>query len=140
MGKLTSMGLILVLVSTAVVGAFELPRRFAAADEALVVQLAVAPPARARPEPIGLAVEKEEKRAKGRLYLSAALTVGAGLVAYWSKEKADEAYDRYLHSASAKRQNEFYAQARRYDRLAGTAYIGMEAGLVLSSYLLFFNR
>ena len=71
---------------------------------------------------------------------SAALTVGAGLVAYWSKEKADEAYDRYLHSASAKRQNEFYAQARRYDRLAGTAFIGMEAGLVLSSYLLFFNR
>ena len=140
MGKLTAMGLILVLVTTAVVGAFELPRRFAAADEALVVQLAVAPPARARPEPIGLAVEKKEKRAKGRLYLSAALTVGAGLVAYWSKEKADEAYDRYLHSASAKRQNEFYAQARRYDRLSGTAFIGMEAGLVLSSYLLFFNR
>ena len=140
MGKLTAMGLILVLVTTAVVGAFELPRRFAAADEALVVQLAVAPPARARPAPIGLAVEKKEKRAKGRLYLSAALTVGAGLVAYWSKEKADEAYDRYLHSASAKRQNEFYAQARRYDRLSGTAFIGMEAGLVLSSYLLFFNR
>ncbi len=140
MGKLTAMGLILVLVTTAVVGAFELPRRFAAADEALVVQLAVASPARARPEPIGLAVEKKEKRAKGRLYLSAALTVGAGLVAYWSKEKADEAYDRYLHSASAKRQNEFYTQARRYDRLAGTAFIGMEAGLVLSSYLLFFNR
>ena len=140
MGKLTAIGLILVLVTTAVVGAFELPRRFAAADEALVVQLAVAPPARARPEPIELAVEKKEKRAKGRLYLSAALTVGAGLVAYWSKEKADEAYDCYLHSASAKRQNEFYAQAHRYDRLAGTAFIGMEAGLVLSSYLLFFNR
>ena len=94
MGKLTAMGLMLVLVTTAVVGAFELPRRFAAADEALVVQLAVAPPARARPEPIGLAVEKEEKRAKGRLYLSAALTVGAGLVAYWGKETAAAASDR----------------------------------------------
>ena len=42
MGKLTAMGLIRVLVTTAVVGAVELPRRFAAADEALVGPLAVA--------------------------------------------------------------------------------------------------
>ena len=140
MGKLTVIGLILSLVTSEAVCALELPRRFAVADEALAVQWVAVPSARARPAPIGLAVEKERKRAKGRLYLGAALTVGAGLVAYWSKEKADRAYDRYLHSASAKRQNEFYAEARHYDRMAGVAFIGMEVGLVLSSYLLFFNR
>ena len=140
MGKLSVIGVILSLVTSEAVGALELLRRFAVADQALAVKWVAIPSARVRPAPIGLAVEKEQKRAKSRLYLGAALTVGAGLVAYWSKEKADRAYDRYLHSASAKRQNEFYAEARRYDRMAGVAFIGMEIGLVLSSYLLFFNR
>jgi hypothetical protein len=72
--------------------------------------------------------------------LSAALTVGAGIAAYWSKDRADEAYDRYLHSANVAQQNELYDKARRFDRMAGAAYVGMEAGLVLSSYLLFFAR
>ena len=134
------MALIVVLMAGEAVAVLELPRRFAAADEALIAKLAAPPLERARPAPIGLAVEKEEKRSRGRLYLSAALTLGAGCVAYWSKGKADGAYDHYLHSASTKRQNKFYGEARRYDRMAGVAYLGMEAGLVLSSYLLFFNR
>ena len=140
MGKLPVIGLILYLVTSEAVGALELPRRFAVAGDALAVQWVAVPSVRVRPAPIGLVVEKEKKRVKSRLYLGAALTVGAGPVAYWSKEKADRAYDRYLYSASAKRQSEFYAEARRYDRMAGVAFIGMEVGLVLSSYLLFFNR
>ena len=55
-------------------------------------------------------------------------------------ETADKAYDRYLHSANTSRQDREYDRAERLDRIAGASYIGMEVGLVLSSYLLFFGR
>ena len=60
-------------------------------------------------------------------------------MAYWSKERADAAYDRYLRSASTVRQQRELAAAKDFDRVAGTAFVGMEVGLVLSSYLLFFG-
>ena len=81
----------------------------------------------------------EEKRSRKKLYLSAALAVGAGAVAYWSKERADAAYDRYLRSASVARQQRELADAKRFDRIASAAFVSMEVGIVLSSYLLFFR-
>jgi|AP59_1055472.scaffolds.fasta_scaffold75013_2 hypothetical protein len=140
--KIIAGGLALVLIAgrLAPSQALELPRRFAAAEKALEVQFAKHSVPRARPVSIGSAAKAENKRSRGRLYLSAALTVGAGIAAYWSKDRADEAYDRYLHSANVAQQNELYDKARRFDRMAGAAYVGMEAGLVLSSYLLFFAR
>ncbi len=81
----------------------------------------------------------EEQRSRKKLYLSAALAVGAGAVAYWSKERADTAYDRYLRSASAARQQRELADAKRFDRIAGAAFVSMEVGIVFSSYLLFFR-
>ena len=59
-------------------------------------------------------------------------------MAWWSREKADRAYGKYMRSASARRQEKQFDRSERYDRIAGTAFIGMEAGLVLTSYLLFF--
>ncbi len=82
---------------------------------------------------------KKEQHSRKKLYLSAALAVGAGAVAYWSKERANAAYDRYLRSASVARQQRELDAAKRFDRVTGAAFIGMEVGLVLSSYLLFFR-
>jgi len=82
--------------------------------------------------------EEEKKRFRSRLYLSAALAAASGLVAWWSKERADRAYERYLHAASLRRQEDQFARAERYDRIAGGAFVGMEIGVVLTTYLLFF--
>ena len=90
-----------------------------------------------RTAPTGRFLEK--KRSRKKLYLSAALAVGAGAVAYWSRERADAAYDRYLRSASVERQQRELADAKRFDRIAGAAFVGMEVGIVFSSYLLFFR-
>jgi hypothetical protein len=79
-------------------------------------------------------------RPRPRLVLSAALTLGAGVLAYWSKDRADRAYDRYLRSANSQRQQDQFERAERFDRVAGTAFISMEVGVVLTSYLLFFRR
>ena len=45
----------------------------------------------------------EKPRLTARLCLSAGLAVSSGLVAWWSKERADRAYQRYLHAASSRR-------------------------------------
>ena len=77
-------------------------------------------------------------RPRSRLYLSAGLALSAGVLAFWSKREADQAYDRYLHTASAERQQGLFDRAERYDRIAGAAFVGMEVGLVLTTYLVFF--
>ena len=117
----------------------ELPRRLVQLEAALAAQWAEQP--RLRQQSISTTSEAppKEKRSRKKLYLSAVLAVGAGAVAYWSKERAAAAYDRYLRSASTKRQQRELAAAKDFDRVAGTAFVGMEVGLVLSSYLLFFG-
>ena len=73
-----------------------------------------------------------------RLYLSAALTVSAGILARWTKHEADRSYDEYLKSASPVRQHDAFGRAERYDRMSGVALAAMEAGIILSTYLIFF--
>ena len=72
------------------------------------------------------------------LVASAAMAVGAAAVAYWSSDEADAAYDRYLRSAGAGRQQQALERAERYDRIAGAAFVAMEAGIVLTACLVFF--
>ena len=79
-----------------------------------------------------------EKRLAPRLLLSAGAALACGAAAWWSREKADRAYATYMRSASRQRQEKQFDRAERYDRIAGTAFIGMEAGLVLTTFLLFF--
>lgn len=118
----------------------ELARRLAPLEAALAEQWAEQPRLGQRSMPTASAAPgKKEQRSRKKLYLSAALAVGAGAVAYWSKERANAAYDRYLRSASVVRQQRELAAAKRFDRVTGAAFIGMEVGLVLSSYLLFFK-
>ena len=76
---------------------------------------------------------------RGKLYWSAALALTAGAVAYWSNREADDAYDSYLRSAGSSRQLKEFDRAERYDRISGAAFIGMEIGIVLSTYLVFFG-
>ena len=83
---------------------------------------------------------KDEPRARRQLLLSAAWTLGMGALAYWSKERADSAYQRYLESANTLSQQRYFERAERYDRIAGTAFVGMEVGVLFTSYLLFFRR
>ncbi len=117
----------------------EVPRRLAPLEAALAAQWAEQPRLGQQSMPTASAAPSKEKRSRKKLYLSAALAVGAGAVAYWSKERADAAYDRYLHSASVARQQRELADAKRFDRIAGAAFVSMEVGIVFSSYLLFFR-
>jgi hypothetical protein len=82
----------------------------------------------------------EGERPRTRLYLSAALALGGGVLALWSGRRADEAYERYLRSAGSKRRERQFERAQRYDRIAGAAFVGMEAGIVLTTYLIFFSH
>ena len=81
-----------------------------------------------------------QRRVGRQLLLSAAWTLGMGALAYWSKERADRAYQRYTHSANTLSQQRYFDRAERYDRIAGTALVGMEVGVLFTSYLLFFRR
>ena len=97
-----------------------------------------------RPAPVLLAIDtpitREKKQGYSRLALSAALTLGAGALAYWSKERANKAYSSYLKSANTARQQKQYDRARRFDRMAGVALLSMEVGVVFTSYMLFLRR
>ena len=117
----------------------ELPRRLVQLEAALAAQWAERPRLRQRSMPTASTAPSKKKHSRKKLYLSAALAVGGGVVAYWSKERAAAAYDRYLRSASVARQQRELDAAKRFDRVAGMAFVGMEVGLVLSSYLLFFR-
>ena len=67
-----------------------------------------------------------------------AVAIAGGLIARWSKKKADRAYERYLHSASVRRQERAFDRSRRYDRITGGAFAAMEVGVVLAAYFTFY--
>jgi hypothetical protein len=69
---------------------------------------------------------------------SAALAAGGAAIAHWSSGRGDDAYDRYLSSAGERRREDAFDEAERYDRIAGAAFLVMEAGLVLTAYFVFF--
>ena len=83
---------------------------------------------------------EEGSRPRARLYLSAALALGGGGLALWSKHRADEAYESYLRSAGIRRRERQFDRAQRYDRIAGAAFVAMEAGIVLTTYFVFFSH
>jgi len=84
------------------------------------------------------AVNGDARRWRPALVASAGLAVTGAAVAYWSTHKAEDAYRRYLHSAGAGRQQDALDHAERYDRIAGTGFFVMEAGLVLTARFVFF--
>ena len=83
---------------------------------------------------------EEESRTRTRLYLSAALALGGGALALWSKHRADQAYESYLRSAGTRRRERQFDRALRYDRIAGAGFVAMEAGIVLTTYFVFFSH
>ena len=86
--------------------------------------------------------DSEEGRESGHfrpaLVASAGLAVTGALLAYWSTNEAEQAYERYLHSAGASRQQDALDRAERHDRIAGAGFLLMEAGLVLTARFVFF--
>ena len=86
----------------------------------------------------GDTVNGDGGRWRPALVASAGLAVTGAAVAYWSTHKAEHAYGRYLHSAGATRQQDALDHAERYDRIAGTGFFLMEAGLVLTARFVFF--
>ena len=70
--------------------------------------------------------------------LSAAFAASTGVVAWFAKREADDAYDRYLHAAGNERQQEQFERAERYDRYSGAALAAMEAGILMTAYFTFF--
>jgi len=71
-------------------------------------------------------------------WASGAVAIAGGLIARWSKKKADRAYDRYLHSAAVRRQDRAFERSQRYDRITGGAFVVMEAGVVLAACFTFY--
>ena len=69
---------------------------------------------------------------------SGAVAIAGGLIARWSKKKADRAYGRYLHSAAVRRQERAFERSQRYDRIAGGAFVVMEVGIVLAAHFTFY--
>ena len=69
---------------------------------------------------------------------SAALAATSAVIGHWASGQGDEAYDRYLSSAGETRRERAFDDAERYDRIAGAAFLAMEAGLVLTAYFVFF--
>lgn len=139
MKKTIAWCLVLAVVAPTWAESLELPRQLVQLETALAAQWAERPTIRQRSLPATSAAPNKKKPSRTKLYLSAALAVGGGVVAYWSKERADAAYDRYLRSASVVRQQRELDEAKRFDRVVGAAFVSMEVGLVLSSYLLFFR-
>lgn len=121
--------------------AYELAPRFAACCTTAIE--AAPTPVRMQLLPtVGQATAEESDKPLVRrpLLMSAVWAVGMGALAYWSRDRADRAYDAYMHSANAQRQQRHFDRAERYDRVAGAALFGMEVGVVLTSYLAFFRR
>ena len=139
MKKTIAWCLVLAMGAPAWAEPLEPPQRLVQLEAALAVQWAERPMLRQRSMPTASAAPSKKKRSRKKLYLSAALAIGAGVVVYWSKERADAAYDRYLRSASVARQQRELDAAKHFDRVAGAALVGMEVGIVFSSYLLFFR-
>lgn len=129
------------LVLPAALRAVELERRFAPCCATWPQQRQ---PALQVVESSRMAAAQQERRGQRRalrpLLLSATWTLGMGALAYWSKERADGAYQRYMTSANTLSQRRYFERAERYDRMAGTAFFGMEVGVLFTSYLLFFRR
>lgn len=73
-----------------------------------------------------------------RLQLGVALSAGAAALAWWSQQRADSRYQCYLHAAGTRRQERALSRAEDYDRLAGAAFLSMQAGLVLTTCVLLF--
>ena len=97
---------------------------------------ALQPLARERP-PRQTSQSKRQSAWRPALVASAVLAVSGAAVAYWSTDEADAAYDRYLRSAGSRRQQQALERAERYDRIAGAAFVAMEAGIVLTACLVF---
>lgn len=95
-------------------------------------------PFRQQGEAPASATPSRTSRLRPSLYWSAGLALAAGTTAWWSARRADQAYGRYLHAAGPRRQERELRRAERGDRIAGMAFGFMEAGIVLSTYLVFF--
>jgi hypothetical protein len=72
------------------------------------------------------------------LVAATGLALGCGAAAWWTKERADRAYERYLVAAGPRRQSREFSRAERYDRASGAALLGMETGLLLATYWFFY--
>ena len=108
------------------------PRAAAPGQVGLLQQLEEEPAPQPRPREQGLTIWRPA------LAASAAVAVAGAAVAWWSTAEADAAYDRYLRSAGARRQQQAFERAERHDRIAGAAFLAMEAGIVLTACLVFF--
>ena len=73
-----------------------------------------------------------------RAAAAALVTAGGALAARWTRARADQAYERYLHAAGPKRRERALDRAERYDRLSGAGFLAMEAGIAACAYLVFF--
>ena len=77
---------------------------------------------------------------RSAVVISSILTAGFGFIAYWKKKEADRAYQSYLNYANSYSLESEFTRAERLDRLAGSAFLAMEFGIGLTTYLLFFGE
>lgn len=64
------------------------------------------------------------------------LMLSFGALSYYLDREADDNYSRYLETGDLDKMDDYYNKAKRYDRLKGVSYIGVEVGFFINVWSL----
>ncbi|HMA62610.1 MAG TPA: hypothetical protein VKP78_08170 [bacterium] len=64
------------------------------------------------------------------------LMLSFGALSYYLDQEADDNYSRYLETGDLNKMDDYYKKAKRYDRLKGISYIGVEVGFFINVWSL----
>ena len=64
------------------------------------------------------------------------LMISFGALSYYLDQEADDNYSRYLETGDLDKMDDYYNKAKRYDRLKGVSYIGVEVGFFINVWSL----
>lgn len=79
--------------------------------------------------------EQEHSTSKVLLYSAMGLSVVSGALALYFRDRGNDSYDRYLSTGDPAQFNQFYDDAKRYDRYAAASFVTFQVGFVASFYL-----
>lgn len=85
--------------------------------------------------PVELVQERDRSTSKVLLFSAIGLSVVSGALALYFRDRGNESYDKYLSTGDPAQFNQFYDDAKRYDRYAAASFVTFQVGFVASFYL-----
>jgi len=79
--------------------------------------------------------ERDRSTSKVLLYSAIGLSVVSGALALYFRDQGNESYDKYLSTGDPAQFNQFYDDAKRFDRYAAASFVTFQVGFVASFYL-----